>query len=198
MTSPVYARKVRNFDHPRCAEPFRDQSRENAEVEHRDGSRETKRAAMQTTVYSLRSPHQLLRAANRRYLEFLSGPRSSPATVATSSICSPSGPRARAVSIPGFKRRYSQNPSTLTSRLIGIGPQMTEVPPQLEMLCSFWVAVGEWFDQNGTAASKAKRASVKFTQTIDSLGRIERHEHRRCQERKSFDWFRSEPGDRHR
>jgi hypothetical protein len=42
------------------------------EVEHRDGSRETKWAAMQKTVYSLPALRQLLQAANRRYLEFLS------------------------------------------------------------------------------------------------------------------------------
>jgi len=42
------------------------------EVEHRDGSRETKWAAMQKTIYSLPALRQLLTAANRRYLEFLS------------------------------------------------------------------------------------------------------------------------------
>jgi hypothetical protein len=42
------------------------------EVEHRDGSRETKWAAMQKTIYSLPALRQLLQAANRRYLEFLS------------------------------------------------------------------------------------------------------------------------------
>ena len=42
------------------------------EVEHRDGSRETKWAAMQKTIYSLPALRQLLAAANRRYLEFLS------------------------------------------------------------------------------------------------------------------------------
>jgi len=43
------------------------------EVEHRDGSRETKWASMQKTIYSLPALGQLLAAANRRrYLEFLS------------------------------------------------------------------------------------------------------------------------------
>ena len=42
------------------------------EVEHRDGSRETKWASMQKTIYSLPSLRELLEAANRRYLEFLS------------------------------------------------------------------------------------------------------------------------------
>ena len=42
------------------------------EVEHRDGSSETKWAAMQKTIYSLPALRELLEAANRRYLEFLS------------------------------------------------------------------------------------------------------------------------------
>jgi hypothetical protein len=42
------------------------------EVEHRNGSRETKWAAMQKTIYSLPALRELLAAANRRYLEFLS------------------------------------------------------------------------------------------------------------------------------
>jgi hypothetical protein len=42
------------------------------EVEHRDGSRETKWASMQKTIYSLPGLRELLEAANRRYLEFLS------------------------------------------------------------------------------------------------------------------------------
>jgi hypothetical protein len=42
------------------------------EVEHRDGSRETKWAPMQKTIYSLPALRELLAAANRRYLEFLS------------------------------------------------------------------------------------------------------------------------------
>jgi hypothetical protein len=42
------------------------------EVEHRDGSKETKWAAMQKTIYSLPALGELLAAANRRYLEFLS------------------------------------------------------------------------------------------------------------------------------
>jgi hypothetical protein len=42
------------------------------EVEHRDGSRETKWASMQKTIYSLPALRQLLESANRRYLEFLS------------------------------------------------------------------------------------------------------------------------------
>ena len=42
------------------------------EVEHRDGSRETKWASMQKTIYSLPAWRELLEAANRRYLEFLS------------------------------------------------------------------------------------------------------------------------------
>jgi hypothetical protein len=42
------------------------------EVEHRDGSRETKWASMQKTIYSLPALREILQAANRRYLEFLS------------------------------------------------------------------------------------------------------------------------------
>jgi hypothetical protein len=42
------------------------------EVEHRDGSRETKWASMQKTIYSLPALRELREAANRRYREFLS------------------------------------------------------------------------------------------------------------------------------
>jgi hypothetical protein len=42
------------------------------EVEHRDGSRETKWASLQKSIYSLPALRELLEAANRRYLEFLS------------------------------------------------------------------------------------------------------------------------------
>jgi hypothetical protein len=42
------------------------------EVEHHDGSREAKWEAMRKTIYSLPALRQLLQAANRRYLEFLS------------------------------------------------------------------------------------------------------------------------------
>jgi len=42
------------------------------EVEHRDGSKATKWASMQKTIYSLPALRELLQAANRRYLEFLS------------------------------------------------------------------------------------------------------------------------------
>jgi hypothetical protein len=42
------------------------------EVEHRDGTRETRWASMQKTIYSLPALRELLEAANRRYLEFLS------------------------------------------------------------------------------------------------------------------------------
>ena len=41
-------------------------------VEHRDGARETKLAPVQKTIYSLGALRELLVAANRRYLEFLS------------------------------------------------------------------------------------------------------------------------------
>ncbi|MDO8691220.1 MAG: MarR family transcriptional regulator [Dehalococcoidia bacterium] len=41
-------------------------------VEHRDATQETKVAPMQKTIYSLRALRDLLAAANRRYLEFLS------------------------------------------------------------------------------------------------------------------------------
>jgi hypothetical protein len=41
-------------------------------VEHRDGSREIKWASMQKTIYSIPALGELLEAANRRYLEFLS------------------------------------------------------------------------------------------------------------------------------
>jgi len=42
------------------------------EVEHRDSTKETKWAPMQKTIYSLPALRELLEAANRRYLEFLS------------------------------------------------------------------------------------------------------------------------------
>jgi hypothetical protein len=42
------------------------------EVEHRDGSKEMKYADMLKTIYSLPALRELLLAANRRYLEFLS------------------------------------------------------------------------------------------------------------------------------
>src|SRR3984893_16222174 len=42
------------------------------QVEHRNGSKEMKYAAMLKTIYSLPALRQLLVAANRRYLEFLS------------------------------------------------------------------------------------------------------------------------------
>jgi hypothetical protein len=42
------------------------------EVEHRDGSKEMKYADMRKTIYSLPALRELLLAANRRYLEFLS------------------------------------------------------------------------------------------------------------------------------
>ena len=42
------------------------------EVEHRDGTKETKWASMQKTIYSLPALRELLEDANRRYLEFLS------------------------------------------------------------------------------------------------------------------------------
>src|SRR5258708_27235361 len=42
------------------------------EVEHRDGSRETKWASMQKTIYRLPALRELLASPNRRYLEFLS------------------------------------------------------------------------------------------------------------------------------
>jgi len=42
------------------------------QVEHRDGNQEMKYAAMQKTIYSLPALRELLLAANRRYLEFLS------------------------------------------------------------------------------------------------------------------------------
>ncbi len=42
------------------------------EVEHRDGTKETMWAPMQKTIYSLPALRELLEAANRRYLEFLS------------------------------------------------------------------------------------------------------------------------------
>jgi hypothetical protein len=42
------------------------------EVEHRDGSKQTKWASMRKTIYSLPALREVLNAANRRYLEFLS------------------------------------------------------------------------------------------------------------------------------
>jgi len=46
--------------------------RHHRKVEHRDGTVETKLAPMQKTIYSLRPLRELLLAANRRYLAFLS------------------------------------------------------------------------------------------------------------------------------
>jgi hypothetical protein len=46
--------------------------RHHREVEHRDGTRETKLAPLQKTIYSLAPLRGLLLAANRRYLAFLS------------------------------------------------------------------------------------------------------------------------------
>ena len=42
------------------------------EVEHRNGSKETTWASMRKTIYSLPALREILEAANRRYLEFLS------------------------------------------------------------------------------------------------------------------------------
>jgi hypothetical protein len=42
------------------------------EVEHRDGTKDMKYADMQKTIYILPALRELLLAANRRYLEFLS------------------------------------------------------------------------------------------------------------------------------
>jgi hypothetical protein len=42
------------------------------EVEHRDGTKEIKWTSMQKTIYSLPALREILEAANRRYLEFLS------------------------------------------------------------------------------------------------------------------------------
>jgi hypothetical protein len=42
------------------------------QVEHRDGTQETQWASMQKTIYRLPALRELLEAANRRYLEFLS------------------------------------------------------------------------------------------------------------------------------
>ena len=42
------------------------------QVEHRDGTKETKWASMQKTIYSLPALREILEAANRRYPEFLS------------------------------------------------------------------------------------------------------------------------------
>jgi hypothetical protein len=46
--------------------------RHHRQVEHRDGTKETKLAPMQKTIYSLAPLRELLLAANRRYLAFLS------------------------------------------------------------------------------------------------------------------------------
>jgi hypothetical protein len=69
------------------------------EVEHRDGSRETKWAAMQKTIYSLPALRELLAAANRRYLEFLSA-LEDPVTGATNSTSCPSRSGTNTVPIP--------------------------------------------------------------------------------------------------
>ena len=57
------------------------------EVEHRDGTKEIKWASMQKTIYSLPALREILEAANRRYLEFLSAIED-PATVVTNSTSS--------------------------------------------------------------------------------------------------------------
>jgi hypothetical protein len=46
--------------------------RHHRQVEHKDGTRETKLAPMQRTIYSLTPLRMILQAANRRYLAFLS------------------------------------------------------------------------------------------------------------------------------
>lgn len=46
--------------------------RDHRTVEHRDGSRETKLAAVKKTLYSLAIVAPLLHAPNHRYLDFLS------------------------------------------------------------------------------------------------------------------------------
>jgi len=48
------------------------QFRHYREVQHVDGSKENKIAPMRKSIYSLRSLAQLLKASNRRYLEFIS------------------------------------------------------------------------------------------------------------------------------
>src|SRR5260370_6272643 len=42
------------------------------EVEHRDGTKETKWASIQETIYSLPAQREILESADRLYLEFLS------------------------------------------------------------------------------------------------------------------------------
>jgi hypothetical protein len=42
------------------------------EVQHRDGTTETKIAPVKKTIYSLRAMRELMAAANRRYLDFIS------------------------------------------------------------------------------------------------------------------------------
>ena len=64
ITSYLYERKIRIND-PTFFKHYR-------EVEHRDGTKETKWASMQKTIYSLPALREILEAANRRYLEFLS------------------------------------------------------------------------------------------------------------------------------
>jgi hypothetical protein len=54
------------------------------QVEHRDGTKETRWASMQKTIYSLPALREILQAANRRYLEFLSLSKT-PVMAATSS-----------------------------------------------------------------------------------------------------------------
>lgn len=71
------------------------------EVEHRDGRKETKWARMQKTIYSLPALCELLSAANRRYLEFIStidDPRSG--NVKLNKLSSPAKDNHR--SFPGF------------------------------------------------------------------------------------------------
>ena len=46
--------------------------RHHRKVEHRDGTTDTKLAPMQKTIYSLGPLREMLTAANRRYLTFLS------------------------------------------------------------------------------------------------------------------------------
>jgi len=76
MTSFLFERKIRIFDYPKFAEPFRNRIRENAEKVATGAGIEIefirKRNFLQKTIYSLPALRELREAANRRYREFLS------------------------------------------------------------------------------------------------------------------------------
>ncbi len=88
------------------------------EVEHRDGRQEKKYAAMQKTIYSLPALRELLVAANRRYLEFLSAIEDHTAGTAKLNKIS-SGVEENGRSYRGFNFFDDQDQKLLASLLRG-------------------------------------------------------------------------------